>query len=125
MVLFVLLGINLYSSFVNALNDRKFEIGVKRAVGANKFHILSQFLTEGLIVMFINIILAVIIGITVMVFYKYVRSIRDGYVFVVTMTRQSVELYSLFSISLSVLFSLIFAYRSTCVEIIKYLKEEL
>ncbi|MBR6378275.1 MAG: hypothetical protein IKS05_11010, partial [Oscillospiraceae bacterium] len=32
--LFLLLGINLYSSFSNALNERKFEIGVKRAIGA-------------------------------------------------------------------------------------------
>lgn len=124
-VLFVLLGINLYSSFLNALNDRKFEIGIKRAIGASKFDIMLQYLIEGIFVMLINIMLSVMIAIAVMVAYKYIRYIVDGYVFVVTMTKQSVILYFLFSFFLSLLFSLIFAYKSTCVEIIKYLKEEL
>lgn len=75
--------------------------------------------------MLINIMLSVMIAIAVMVAYKYIRYIVDGYVFVVTMTKQSVILYFLFSFFLSLLFSLIFAYKSTCVEIIKYLKEEL
>lgn len=35
-VLFVILGINLYSAFSNALNERKYEIGIKRAIGAGK-----------------------------------------------------------------------------------------
>ncbi|MGI6362511.1 MAG: FtsX-like permease family protein [Bacillota bacterium] len=43
-VLLVLLSINLYSSFANALNERKFEIGVKRALGAPARSIVFQFL---------------------------------------------------------------------------------
>lgn len=124
-VLFVLLGINLYSSFLNALNERKFEIGIKRAIGAGKFDIMLQFLIEGIFVMVINIVLSVLIGIALMIMYKYIRYVVNDYVFVVTMTKQSVILYLLFSFFLSLLFSMIFAYKSTCVEIIKYLKEEL
>ena len=48
-VLFVILGINLYSAFSNALNERKYEIGIKRAIGAGKKDIMMQFLTEGII----------------------------------------------------------------------------
>ena len=75
--------------------------------------------------MVINIVLSVLIGIALMIMYKYIRYVVNDYVFVVTMTKQSVILYLLFSFFLSLLFSMIFAYKSTCVEIIKYLKEEL
>ena len=55
----LILGINLYSSFSNALNERKFEIGVKRAIGASGFAIVRQFLYESLTVMVANILVSV------------------------------------------------------------------
>ncbi len=125
MVLFVLLGVNLYSSFLNALSERKFEIGVKRALGAGKGSIMLQFLTEGLFVMFMNVVVAVISSATIMMAYKYFKYVTDGYVYVIYLSKQSAILYCMFTFFLSLLFSLIFAYKSSCVEVIKYLKEEL
>lgn len=124
-ILFMLLGINLYSSFMNALNDRKFEIGVKRALGASKLNIMWQFVTEGIVVMFLNIFLSITIGMTTMTVYKFVRLKIDNYIYVVSINTESMILFFIFTSFLAVILSLLFAYKSTCVEIVKYLKEEL
>lgn len=124
-VLFILLGINLYSSFTNALNDRKFEIGVKRAIGASKLHIMLQFIIEGLVVMLTNIILSVYAVICLMNIYKFVNQVILNKLYIITMNFESVLLFTIFSLSLTLAFSLIFAYQCTKVEIVKYLKEEL
>lgn len=124
-VLFVLLGINLYSSFTNALNDRKFEIGVKRALGASKLHIMFQFVIEGLTVMLANIILSVCAVACLMNIYKLVNEVIFNKVYIITMNSESILLYAIFAFFLTLVFSLLFAYQCTKVEIVKYLKEEL
>ncbi len=119
MVLFILLGINLYSAFENALSDRKFEIGVKRAIGAGKKDIMLQFLTEGLMVMIVNIIISMVIVMNVMLSYKLFNR-----TYTIVFNGYSMILFFVCTISLSVLFSMIFAYKTTEIEVIKYLKEE-
>lgn len=42
-ILFVVLGLNIYGSFMNALRERYLEIGVKRAIGVSKQNIMVQF----------------------------------------------------------------------------------
>lgn len=123
-VLFILLGINLYSSFANTLNDRKFEIGVKRAIGAGKKDIMIQFVVEGIVVMLINIMMSVILIMNVTVVYKYIQMKLHDIRYTVIMSRESVILFTIFAFFLTLTFSLLFAYKSTKVEIIKYLKEE-
>lgn len=124
-VLFVLLGINLYSSFTNALNDRKFEIGIKRALGASKLHIMLQFVIEGLAVMLANIILSVCAVTFLMNIYKFVNEVIFNRVYIIVMNSESILLYTIFVFFLTLVFSLLFAYQCTKVEIVKYLKEEL
>lgn len=124
-VLFVLLGINLYSSFANALNDRKFEIGIKRALGAGKPHIMLQFVTEGLAVMSVNIILSVCVVCAVMNIYKLVNELVFNNNYIITLNPESALLFAIFVFFLTLTFSLLFAYQCTRVEIVKYLKEEL
>ena len=124
LVLFILLGINLYSSFNNTLNDRKFEIGVKRAIGAGKKDIMIQFVIEGIVVMLANIALSIILTMNVAVVYKYIQMKMYDVRYTVVMSRESVILFSIFTFFLTLTFSLLFAYKSTKVEIIKYLKEE-
>lgn len=123
-VLFILLGINLYSSFENALNDRKYEIGVKRAIGASKFNIMIQFLLEGLIIMSCNIIVSVFVMLYVMSIYKYILFEFRNDIYTLYISEESIVLFLMFAFSLIVVFSLLFAYRSTRVQIVKYLKEE-
>lgn len=124
-VLFVLLGINLYSSFENALNDRKYEIGVKRAIGASKLDIMKQFTIEGFTVMLCNIVVAVITMLNIGLVYKYILYVLKNEIYIIYISQESIILYLLFTLSLVVVFSLLFAYRSTRVQIVKYLKEEL
>lgn len=128
-ILLLLLGINLYSSFDNALNDRKFEIGVKRAVGASAFTIVRQFFYEGLVVMVVDVLLSVAIVADLAVVYKFIRDTvpnEYGYLehYVLHITPYSVAIYLICALVLTVVFSLVFAYKSTQVQVVDYLKAE-
>ena len=130
MALFVLLGINLYSSFANALNDRKFEIGVKRAVGASEWSIVRQFLYESVCLMLVNTLLSVWLVTACLIGLKYVRehlaeeSRFYCKTFIVYLSPYSLGMFAVCAAGLTLVFSLIFAWRSTRVEIVRYLKAE-
>lgn len=126
--LLLLLGINLYSSFSNVLNERKFEIGVKRALGASSWSIVRQFLYESLIVIAANVLAAIALVADVFVIYKYFYERPDEYGYakewIVYISPYSVAMFLVCSVTLTLVFSLVFAYKSTRVEIVKYLKAE-
>lgn len=134
MLLLLILGINLYSSFENALNERKFEIGVKRAVGASAFTIVRQFFYESMLVMITNIAVTVAIVVDMGLVLKVYREITNqaginglntGYQnYVLYITAQSVAMFAVCALVLTVVFSLIFAYKATRVQIVDYLKAE-
>ena len=125
----LILGINLYSSFSNALNDRKFEIGVKRAIGAKKGAIVRQFLYESIIVMLVDIILSVwlvaLLGLAYKVIYEHTPDQYGGYHdFILYISPHSIAMFAVCTITLTLVFSLIFAYKSTQVQVVDYLKAE-
>ena len=125
----LLLGINLYSSFTNALNERKFEIGVKRAIGASPWSIVKQFLCEGIIVMVLNTVLSVVLVVDIALLFKVIyQRTPDFYgmyhTFTILITPHSAAMFALCAVTLTVVFSLIFAWKTTQVEIIQYLKAE-
>ena len=126
----ILMSINLYSSFTNALSERRFEIGVKRAIGASSWAIVRQFLYEGLMVMAVNILLSIGLVADVAIIYKFIyqQIPVDKYgtlpFFYLHLSNYSIMMFTGCALSLSVAFSLIFAYRSTQVEIVEYLKAE-
>lgn len=127
--LLLILGINLYSCFTNALNDRKFEIGVKRAIGASNGSIVRQFLYESILVMLIDIMLSVIMVTDGFLLYKFVyERIPDEWgnlnQWILYISPESIAMFAICSISLTIVFSIIFAYKSTQVEIVQYLKAE-
>ena len=127
--LLLILGVNLYSCFTNALNDRKFEIGVKRALGASGFSIVRQFLYESFIVMAANILVSIALVVDVAIIYKYiVEHTPDEYGvypdYILYISPYSAAMFGICAVSLTVVFSLIFAYKSTRVEIVQYLKAE-
>ena len=123
-VLFVLLGINLYSSFTNALNERKFEIGVKRAIGASGLDIILQFLYEGIIVVFTNVLISSMLAVFIFIGYKwYVTMIKNSY-FIFYISKFSIATYLIATMFLTVAFSVMFAVQSARVEIIRYIKGE-
>ena len=124
--LLVLLGINLYSSFSNAMNERKYEIGVKRAVGASAWSIVRQFLYESLLVMLANVAISIALVVNVGVLYKIFMEWQSGFLdtYVLYLTPHSMVIFGACAVTLTVVFSLIFAYKSTQVEIVQYLKAE-
>lgn len=128
-VLLALLSINLYSSFSNALNDRKFEIGVKRAMGASAFSIVRQFLYESMIVMLADILLAVVVVMDGLLVYKVIYEATPDewgmyHDWIIYISPYSIAMFVVCSVAMTVVFSLIFAYKSTQVEIVEYLKAE-
>ena len=124
--LLVLLGINLYSSFSNAMNERKYEIGVKRAVGASAWSIVRQFLYESLLVMLANVAISIALVVNVGVLYKIFMEWQSNFLdtYVLYLTPHSMVIFGACAVTLTVVFSLIFAYKSTQVEIVQYLKAE-
>lgn len=123
-VLLLLLGINLYSSFSNALERRKYEIGVKRAIGASGGSIMGQFLLESMMVMLVNIAASIIIVLDVLVGYKLYVRIVENVTWTVNISIHTILMFLVCSLSLTTAFSLLFAYKSTRVEIVQYLKAE-
>lgn len=136
-LLLLILGINLYSSFENALNDRKFEIGVKRAVGASGFSIVRQFFYESMLVMTADILISVAAVVnaglllklyrqatyrTVMGDITYTNLNYENYVLYIT--PYSIGMFAVCAVVLTVVFSFVFAYKSTQVQIVDYLKAE-
>ena len=111
------------------MNDRKFEIGVKRAIGASALSIVRQFLYESLIVMVTNIFLSVVLVADVFIVYKFLYEHTPNewgqYLkWIIYISPQSLAMFAVSSVSLTLVFSLIFAYKSTQVEIVQYLKAE-
>lgn len=123
-ILFFLLGINLFSSFNNALKERCYEIGVKRAIGAGKLDIVLQFFFEALIVMLANICLSVLVVMNLAVVYKAIQKIFFYNHWIIFINNYSIAFFSASTLVLSIVFSLIFAFQSTEVEIVKHLKGE-
>lgn len=127
--LLLLLGINLYASFSNVLNDRKFEIGVKRAIGATTWSIVRQFVYESVLIMLANTVLSAVFVADIAIIYKYIyertpNKYGDFEKLVVYMSPHSVAIFCICAVALTVVFSLVFAYMATQVEIVQYLKEE-
>lgn len=123
-VMLALLAINLYSSVSNVLETRRFEIGVKRAIGASRGAIVRQFLYEALLVLGFDTVLSAVLVADGLIVYKLVQKLTRGIVWIAYVSPYTVATYACCTLSLTVTFSLIFAYRSTQVEIVKYLKAE-
>lgn len=124
LALFILLTINLYGCFMNTLERRKFEVGVKRAIGASGGAIMGQFLLEGIIVMLCNLLLSVVLVVDGFLVYKYIWQRINGEPWTITLSGASIGMFVGVGICLTLLFSALFAYKSTQVEVIQQLKAE-
>mgnify|MGYP002869020339 FL=1 len=125
----IILGINLYSCFANALNERRFEIGVKRALGASAGSIVKQFLYESLCVMAVNILVSVALVADIFIVYKFIyertpNEYGQYFQWTIYISPHSIAMFAVCTITLTVVFSLIFAYKSTQVRIADQLKAE-
>lgn len=122
--LLFLLGINLYSSFSNALNERKFEIGVRRAIGASPADIILQFFVEGLTVMLINMMISIMCSAMILCLYRIIRLFIYHEKWIISITDYSIAIFVCCCIFLSLIYSIVFAVMSLRVEVVHYLKNE-
>lgn len=122
--LMIILGINMLSSFMNALNDRKYEIAIRRSVGASKTGIILQFLTEAFIVIFVNVLISIALIMMLLSSIKFLNWLTTGEEWIINITNHSVAIYFVCCIFLSLFFSVLFSILSTRVEVIKYIKNE-
>ena len=124
LVLHGLLCLNLYGCFSNALSDRRYEIGIKRALGAGKGTIVGQFFAEGIMVMLGSILLAVLLITGLAAIYKLYGLLVSGKQWIVYLTPYSQWMFLVSSVGMSLLLSLLFAFRATGTEIAAQLKSE-
>ena len=124
LALFVLLAINLYGCFMNTLEYRKFEVGVKRAIGASGGAIMGQFLCEGILVMLCNLLLSVTLVSNGFLLFKYFYQKEHSDIWTITLSSTSIGMFVSVGVCLTLLFSALFAYKSTQVEVVKQLKAE-
>ena len=128
LLMFVLLGINLYGSFSNALERRRFEVGIKRAIGASKAAIIGQFMWESMLLMLCNIFVSVVIVFNLALWMKYFEektmNFNPYWNWTIYMSGTSILLFAVVTIALTLLFSVIFAVKATQVQVVEYLKAE-
>lgn len=126
----LILGINLFSSFRNALNARTLEIGIKRAIGASAFSIVRQFFYESVVVMAVNIFVSIVLVVDLGILYRYIIENALGKTdfrfecFTLYLSSYSIFMFLVCAFSMTSVFSLIFAYQSTRIQVIQQLKSE-
>ena len=123
-ILMIILGINMLSSFMNALSERKYEISIRRALGAGKGSVVLQFLIEGIVVIAIDILVSVAIIMDMLAVVKIYYYLVKKEEWIINITHYSSSIFFICCIFLALFFSAIFAVLSTRVEIIKYIKGE-
>lgn len=124
LVLYCLLSLNLYGCFSNALSDRRYEIGIKRALGASKATIVFQFFIEGLLVMLGSILISVLAVSAIAALYKLYQLIILGERWIFYVSPHSLLMFAICSVVMSLFLSLLFAFRATQTEIAGQLKSE-
>lgn len=65
-------GIGIMNIMLASVSERTREIGIRRALGANRKHIAYQFLTETFLLTFIGAVLGIISGIGISYFISYI-----------------------------------------------------
>lgn len=118
------MGLNLHSSFSNVLKERRFEIGVKRAIGASRKDIIAQLFIEGMVVMGANIIITILAVANIATIWKLVQWVFFGNLWTINLNFYSVILFVFCTAVITLSSSIIFALKSSQVEIIKYIKAE-
>src|SRR3989339_322646 len=116
-------GIGIMNIMLAAVTERIKEIGLRKAVGAQRNHIVNQFLIETIIISFTGAIIGIIIGIAL----AYLTSIivnQLGYQWDFVITLFSILLSCFFAFLIGLLFGLYPARKAARLDPIEALRYE-
>ena len=120
----VISGISLFGTMVNAIGDRRKEIGIKRALGANDGDIMLGFVIENMINSLIAIILAIALVAVIFLFYILYQRQVLMIDYTIDFYPVTIILFVIYTFSSVLGFSLIPAYSATQINIIDTLRDE-
>ena len=116
-------GIGIMNTMLAAVNERIREIGLRKAVGATRQHIVNQFLAETIVLSFFGAIIGIVFG----VFVAYLIAIivnKLGYNWDFSITLFSIILSCVFAILIGLFFGLYPARKAAKFDPIQALRYE-
>lgn len=116
-------GVGIMNIMYVSVAERTFEIGLRKALGAEKRDILWQFLTEAVLITVGGGIAGIIIG-AVLAFGIYIAAISFGFKWVYSISFSSVFFSVIFSAAIGILFGLYPARKAANLHPIEALRKE-
>jgi len=111
-------GIGIMNIMLVTVTERTREIGLRKALGAKKKTIITQFLTESIILTFVGGIIGIILGVIVSYFYSKISSSSF------TISISSITLAFLVSVGIGIIFGWYPAKRAASLQPIEALRYE-
>jgi putative ABC transport system permease protein len=116
-------GVGIMNSMLIAVSQRVWEIGLRKAVGANRWHILKQFLTESIAITSIGGFFGIVIGIALTYMVALiVRALGYEWEFIVSLN--SVLIGALVSVAVGLIFGVYPALKASRVSPLEALRYE-
>ena len=111
-------GIGIMNIMLASVLERTREIGIRRAVGARRKDIMSQFLTEAVMISITGGLIGVLLGLTIAVFITLVTDIHTN------VTMYSVIIAFFFSVIVGINFGYLPAKKAAALEVIESVRYE-
>jgi len=116
-------GVGIMNIMLAAVQERTREIGLRKAVGARRFHILSQFLIESVVITFLGGVVGIILGVLFSILTAKIIQ-QMGYDWDLAISLFSIMLGTGVSIAIGILFGLLPAKRAAKLDPIEALRYE-
>lgn len=121
-LVFILLTWNLNGSFANALKERRYEIGLRRSLGASPRDIIKQFTAEATVVILLSAVLSFLIAVAGFYLIRLFFYIAKKEVLTIFLQPTSFLIMSLMTLSIVLILSLAFSFQAMNVKIVSALQ---